>query len=88
MISYSLIKGKKKDKSNPNNYKDITVTFSLSQLFEKVTLSHIGNNLLDRHICFPHLLQFGFRIDHSATPACYVLKKNTGYYVSFRWNMA
>lgn len=48
----SVFKGKNKDKSNPTNYKGITLTSALSKLFEKVILSHIKNDLLDRQICF------------------------------------
>lgn len=50
----SVFKGKNKDKSNPTNYRGITLTSALSKLFEKVILSHIENDLLDRQICFPH----------------------------------
>lgn len=78
----SVFKGKNKDKSNPTNYRGITLTSALSKLFEKVILSHIENGLLDRQICFPHPLQFGFRADHGAVPACYVIKEIIGYYNS------
>ncbi|XP_048744007.2 uncharacterized protein LOC125657478 [Ostrea edulis] len=78
----SIYKGKNKDKCNPTNYRGITLTSAISKLFEKVILSRIENELTEKRILFPHPLQFGFRNDHGAIPACYVLKEAIGYYVS------
>ena len=78
----SIYKCKNKDKCNPTNYRGITLTSAISKLFEKIILSRIENELIEKNISFPHPLQFGFRNDHGAIPACYVLKEAIGYYVS------
>jgi hypothetical protein len=78
----SIYKGKNKDKSNPTNYRGITLTSIISKLFEKVILSRTENELIEKRIPFPHPLQFGLRNDHGVIPACYVLKEAIGYYVS------
>ena len=66
----TVYKGKNKDKYNPVNYRGITLTSVLSKLFEKIVLKRIENSLIEKKISFPHELQFGFRDDHGALPAC------------------
>ena len=67
--------GKNKDKYNPVNNRGITLTSVLSKLFEKIVLKRFENILIERKISFPHELQFGFRDDHGAVPACFILKE-------------
>lgn len=66
----SLLEYKNKDKINPIIWRGIGLTSASINLSEKVILSLIENKLLGKQICSP-LLQFGFRIDHGVTPACY-----------------
>ena len=78
----SIYKGKNKDKCSPTNYRGITLTSIISKLFEKVILLRIENDFISSGVSFPHELQFGFRNDHGAIPACYVLKEIICYYVN------
>ena len=51
-------------------------------MFEKIVLKRIENSLIEKKISFPHELQFGFRDDHGAVPACFVLKECISFYVT------
>lgn len=57
----SLYKGEKKDKCDLTNCRDITLTFVVSKLLEKIILSRIENE---------YFTQCGFSRDHDAMPAC------------------
>lgn len=46
----------------------------------------IENCLIERRILFPHELQFGFREDYGAVPACFVLKECISFDVK-KWSL-
>lgn len=77
----SIYKGKNKDKCDPTNYRGNALTSVMSKLFEKKILSRIENDFANKNVSFPHNLQFGFRSEYGAVPACYVLKEAISYYV-------
>lgn len=66
-IIIPLYKGNNKHKTNPNSYRDVTLTSSLGKLLEKIIL----NLLLEINNVIPHSLQFGFVKEHGAIPAIY-----------------
>lgn len=78
----SIYKGKNKDKCNPTNYRGITLTSVISKLFEKILLSRVEQSFTHNNVTFPHDLQFGFRCEYGAIPACFVLKEALNYYIS------
>ena len=49
---------------------------------KKNVLKRIENSLIERKISFPQRLQFGFRDDHGAVLACFVLKECISFYVT------
>lgn len=69
----SLYKGEKKDKCDRTNCRDITLTFVVSKLLEKIVLSRIENE---------YFTQWGFSGDHDAMPVCYISKEAISYNVN------
>lgn len=69
----SLYKGEKKDKCDRINCRDITLTFVVSKLLEKLILSRMENE---------YFIQWGFSRDHDAMPACYISKEAISYNVN------
>jgi len=70
-IIIPLYKGNNKHKTNPNSYRDVTLTSSLGKLLKKIILNRIQKLLLEINNVIPHSLQFGFVKEHGAIPAIY-----------------
>ena len=76
-----IYKGGNKDKANPASYRGITLTSTLSKLFEKLLLERIESYVNTVNPDFPHKLQSGFRRGHGATTAVHILKETISHYV-------
>ena len=76
-----LIKDANGDSSDPSNYRGITLSPCLTQLFEYCLLGKFGNFLS----CDD--LQFGFRHAHSTSHAIYALKSCVDYYTKYHSNV-
>ena len=77
-----LHKGNNKSKSDPNNYRAITLTSSIGKLYEKIILSRIENTLEENGTIFPHKCQFGFRKGYGTIPAIFTIKELINYYIN------
>ena len=64
---------KKGDKSDPTNYRPISVTPVLSKIFEKILVNQISKFLIDNEILNP--TQFGFQVRKSAQDALLYLSE-------------
>ena len=70
-----LYKQKGKDKTDPRNYKGITLTSSLGKLFEKIILNRIKNWTESSDLKFPNPLQFGFCKNSGAQLTAWTLQE-------------
>lgn len=71
-----IVKDKKGDKSDPENYRGIAVSSVLAKAFEYVLLRKVS------HCMAPCDQQFGFRRGHSCSDCSFVLKETVNYYLS------
>ena len=62
-----IILHKKGEKSNPNNYRPISLLNSFSKIVEKTVSAQLSKHLNDNNILYKH--QFGFRKSHSTIHA-------------------
>ena len=76
-----IIKDSSGDCSDPNNYRGITLSPCLAQLFEYCLLAKFGSYL----ICDD--LQFGFKKGHSTSHAIFSLKSCVDYYLKYHSNV-
>jgi len=69
-----IIKNEKEDNDNLNNVRPITISDTLSNIFEKVVIYEIDKVHTDQN------LQFGFKRNSSTNYAIFVLKETVNYY--------
>ena len=74
-----LYKGKNKEKSDPNNYRGITLTSVLGKILEKVILERIWEYC--DGIRFPHDLQMGFRKGFGCNAAVFLLRECISHFI-------
>ena len=70
-----VIKDSSGDICSAENYRGVTLSSTLSQLFEQCLLLKFGQHLMSS------VLQFGFKKRHSTSHAVFVMKKCVDYYV-------
>ncbi len=75
----SIYKGKK-SKSDPRNYRGITLTSCISKLFEKLLLNRLTKWVREYKPDFPDAFQFGFREEHGAIMSVYTLLESIQQY--------
>jgi len=76
-----LYKGNNKVKSNPSNYRGITLTSAVGKIFEKILLNRIEAYLQSKTCGFPHKLQCGFRKGYGATISTFIIKEVITQYI-------
>lgn len=69
-----IIKEENEDNGDINNIRPITISDTMSNIFEKVIINDIENNHLDQN------LQFGFKRNSSTNHAIFVLKETVNFY--------
>ena len=70
-----VIKDSSGDICSAENYRGVTLSSTLSQLFEQCLLLKFGHHLMSSD------LQFGFKKHHRTSHAVFVMKKCADYYV-------
>jgi hypothetical protein len=78
-VTITLFKGGKKDRLDPNSYRDITLTSVLQKLFENVLFLRIKQ--INTEINFPHPLQQGFRPGCGSLPAGFLITETVYDYM-------
>jgi endonuclease/exonuclease/phosphatase family metal-dependent hydrolase len=76
-----IIKDEKGETDDMNNIRPITISDTLSNIFEKIVISEIESRNLDKD------LQFGFKRNSSTNHAIFVLKETVNFYNSVKKNV-
>ena len=76
-----VYKRNNKDRSEPSNYRGITLTSVIAKLFEKLILNRIMKVIELSGVPFPNPLQFGSRKDHGALTAAFVLHDSISFFL-------
>ena len=74
-IIVPLYKGKGKDKTDPNNYRPVSLTPSFSKIYEKIILDRILQFLHDEKIIFPCPQQQDFQKNLSCITTAFNLQE-------------
>jgi hypothetical protein len=86
-IIIPIYKGNSKDRTDPTNYRGITLTSAIGKIFERILLDRITSC---EYLCepdFPHALQCGFRKEHGALNASHIIQEVISYYTDRQTNV-